>query len=109
VAACAGRRVSGHERVAVRADPHAGTAAEQRRAVQVDPIKLKLKLPGTKRLKRKCIESLSNFAFTSKLRRYNKVFVVGDVDQAIYGWRGAEVANIRTRFDADFNGRGGAR
>ena len=30
--------------------------------------------------------------------------MVGDVDQAIYSWRGAEVANIRERFDSDFQG-----
>ena len=36
----------------------------------------------------------------------NNVFVVGDVDQAIYSWRGAEVANIRTKFDDDFSGAG---
>ena len=33
------------------------------RAVQVDPIKPKLTLPGTKRLKLKCDEPLSNVTF----------------------------------------------
>ena len=49
------------------------------RAVQVDPIKpkLKLPLPGTKRLKLKWNEPLSNFAFKFKLRRFIwEVFVV---------------------------------
>jgi hypothetical protein len=38
-------------------------------AVQVDPIKPALKAPGTKRLKLKCDEQLSNFAFKFNLRR----------------------------------------
>jgi len=38
--------------------------------VQVAPIKPTLKAPGTKRLKLKCDEPLSNFAFNFKLRRY---------------------------------------
>jgi len=38
--------------------------------VQVDHIKPKLKAPGTKRLKLKCYELLSSFAFTFNLRRY---------------------------------------
>ncbi|HHJ35616.1 MAG TPA: DNA helicase II, partial [Gammaproteobacteria bacterium] len=33
--------------------------------------------------------------------RSNKVFIVGDDDQAIYGWRGARVENIQ-RFQQDF-------
>lgn len=33
--------------------------------------------------------------------RNNKVFIVGDDDQAIYGWRGAQVENIQ-RFQKDF-------
>jgi len=40
------------------------------RVVQVDPIKPKLKLPGTKRLKLNCDEPPSNFAFNINLRRY---------------------------------------
>ena len=33
---------------------------------------------------------------------YNKIFVVGDDDQSIYSWRGAEVANI-INFDKNFS------
>jgi hypothetical protein len=39
--------------------------------VQVDPIKPKLKPPGTERLKLKCDTLLSNCAFIFNLRRYN--------------------------------------
>jgi len=38
--------------------------------VQVEPIKHTLKAPGTKQLKLKCDEPLSNFAFGLNLRRY---------------------------------------
>jgi len=40
--------------------------------VQVDPIKPMLKPPGTKRLKLKYDELLSNVAFKFNLRRYNE-------------------------------------
>jgi hypothetical protein len=40
------------------------------RAVQVDPIKPKLKPPGTKRLKLQYDEPLSKYAFKFNLRRY---------------------------------------
>ena len=40
------------------------------RVVQVDPMKLKLKPPGTERLKLKCIILLSTSAFKFDLRRY---------------------------------------
>ena len=39
--------------------------------MQVDPINLTLKAPETERLKLKCCELLSNFAFNSNLRRYS--------------------------------------
>jgi len=45
----------------------------QGKAVQVDPIKPKLKPPGTKRLKLKTDVVLSSSAFKLNLRRYNKV------------------------------------
>ena len=54
-----------------QADADGGGARGRGRAVQVDPIKLTLKVPGTKRLKLKHDEPLSKFAFEFNLRRYN--------------------------------------
>ena len=48
------------------------TEPAQGRAVQLDPMKPKLKLPGTKRLKLKRDILLSNSAFKFNLRRYIK-------------------------------------
>jgi lipoate-protein ligase A len=46
--------------------------------VQVDPIKPTLKAPGTKRLKLKYDDPLSNFAFKFNLRRYTMEWVSGE-------------------------------
>jgi hypothetical protein len=48
-----------------------GGAHAHGRAVQVDPIKSKLKPPGTKRLKLNCDIVLSTSAFKFNLRRYS--------------------------------------
>jgi hypothetical protein len=40
--------------------------------VQLDPIKLTLKAPRSKRLKPKCDELLSNVVFNVNVRRYTK-------------------------------------
>jgi hypothetical protein len=57
---------------AAQAAASAVSVEAQGGAAQVDPMKLKLKAPGTKRLKLKCDEPLSNFAFDLNLRRYSK-------------------------------------
>ena len=47
--------------------------------MQVDPIKPTLKAPGTERLKLKCDEPLSNFAFKFNLRRYLQQLAVDNI------------------------------
>ncbi len=51
---------------------HRGAGAAQGEAVQVDPIKPKLKPPGTKRLKLKFDILLSTSAYKFIFRRYIK-------------------------------------
>ena len=53
------------------ATPRARPAHLHGRAVQLAPIKPRLKAPGTKRLKLKCDVLLSASAFKFNLRRYN--------------------------------------
>ena len=48
--------------------------------MQVDPIKLTLRVPGTKRLKPKYCRLRSNFAFIFNLRRYSVGFCVATWD-----------------------------
>ena len=54
----------------------AGREAILGEAVQLEPIRLALKAPGTKRLKLKCDILLSTFAFKFNLRRCNLVFPI---------------------------------
>ena len=54
-----------------------GRVRRRGEAVQVDPIKPTLKAPGSERLKLKCDEPLSKFAFKFNWRRYKVVFVTG--------------------------------
>ena len=61
----------------------AGAGGNQGRAVQVDPIKPKVKAPGTKRLTLKCDEPLSSFDFKFNLRRYTKLRAVAVTGRAL--------------------------
>ena len=55
------------------------------RAMQVEPIKPRLKLPRTKRLKVTCDEPLSRFAFNFNLRSYNLELTVAMIPQLLAG------------------------
>ncbi len=55
---------------------HAYAMFELGKAVQVDPVKPKLKLPGTKRLKLKCHVLRSTSAFRFNLRRYTLMWTL---------------------------------
>jgi len=67
-----------------------GVRGPHSRAVQVDPIKPKLKPPGTKRLKLECDGPLSNFAFKFKLLPQVRLWDVqtGDCVRIFTGHRG---------------------
>ena len=68
---------------------------------QVDPIKPKLKAPGTKRLKLKYDEPISNFAFKFKLRRCNEVAQrLAAAEREAEQARGAAEALAQQRDDA---------
>ena len=66
--------------------------------MQVDPIKPKLKPPGSKRLKLKCHTLLSTFAFKVNLRRYSEVFCgsIGNAKRSEYSMIGS-VVNLAAR------------
>jgi hypothetical protein len=67
--------------------------------VQVEPIKLTLKAPGTKRLQLKHDEPLSDVAFKFRFRRYSKVIptaaevALGDAAGAAW-WQGLTLVHF---------------
>jgi hypothetical protein len=65
-----GPQPGGDHEAAAAAQPQPDLGGNPGRAVQVHPIKLNLKPPGTKRLKLKCDILLSTSAFKLNLRRY---------------------------------------
>jgi len=66
--------------------------------VQVDPMNPTLKAPGSERLKLKCDDLLSNFAFNFNLRRYSEVFCgsIGNAKRSEYSMIGS-VVNLAAR------------
>ena len=84
--------------------------------MQVDPIKLTLKAPGTKILKLAYDELRSSFAFKFNLRRYNQVYnrrrakpvhrATRSFDAAAHG-KAVQVDGIKTRGESayDFSDR----
>ena len=67
--------------------PRASRPLPHGRAAQVDPMNPTLKAPGTKRLKLKNDELLSNFGFKFNLRRY---IMAGEVPQ----WAGPTTRSL---------------
>ena len=68
----------------VRCDVVRGGGRGEGGAVQVEPMKLMLKAPGTTLLKLQCDEPPSKFAFKFNLHRYTKVGVYRVLRRA--GW-----------------------
>ena len=74
--------MAGTVRTALREGEAAG---RQGGAVQVEPMKSKLKAPGTKCLNLKCGKLLSSFGFKFNLRRYTKVVAMRICGGAAWG------------------------
>lgn len=51
------------------------------------------------------LSSITLYATAAVAVLQANVFVVGDPDQAIYGWRGANVVNMSRSFSVDYPGK----
>jgi len=88
---------SGHLRPGERGGGLRQGVAEEARgeAVQVDPIKPKLKASGTKRLTLQSDEPLSNVAFKIDLRRYTEDLASTDIcEHALEALRASKVKRV---------------